>query len=160
MPVEMTIKLEWSALARVGLDPQGKLVFPRVSSQPGLYRFEFDGAKGRQVYIGETDTLDRRFQHYRTPGPSQSTNIRLNALMREVINSAGLVGVSIMVDGAALTMAGRTKSPRMQSKRCFGHIGFLIDGGRFLRSAWQPRLQQRLQYLLRKRFSDPTALTA
>ena len=33
-------------------------------------------------------------------------------------------------------------------KRCAGHIGFLIDGGRFLRSAWQHRLQQRLQYLL------------
>ncbi|MGO8976324.1 MAG: hypothetical protein ACLQNV_22725 [Steroidobacteraceae bacterium] len=112
----MTIKFEWSALARVGLDPQGKLAFPRAPSQPGLYRFEFDGAKGRQEYIGETDTLDRRFQHYRTPGPSQSTNIRLNALMREVINSNGTVGVSIIVDGASVTMDGRTRSPRMQSK--------------------------------------------
>jgi hypothetical protein len=68
MPVEMTIKFEWNALARVGLDPQGKLAFPRAPSRPGLYRFEFDGAKGRQEYIGQTDTLGRRFQHYRTPG--------------------------------------------------------------------------------------------
>jgi hypothetical protein len=36
--------------------------------------------------------------------------------MREVINSNGAVGVSIIVDGAAITIAGRTKSPRMQSK--------------------------------------------
>ena len=36
--------------------------------------------------------------------------------MREVINSNGAVGVSIMVDGATVTMDGRTKSPRMQSK--------------------------------------------
>jgi hypothetical protein len=116
MPVEMTIRFEWNTLPRVGLDRQGKLVFPRAPSRPGLYRFEIDGAKGRQEYIGETDMLDRRFQHYRTPDPSQSTNVRLNALMREVINSSGAVGVSIMVDGAAITMEGRTRSPRMQSK--------------------------------------------
>jgi hypothetical protein len=116
MPVEMTIKFEWNALARVGVDPQGKLAFPRAPSRPGLYRFEFDGAKGRQEYIGETDTLARRFQHYRTPGPSQSTNIRLNALMREIIKSNGTVGVSIMFDGAAIAMDGRTKPPRMQNK--------------------------------------------
>jgi hypothetical protein len=116
MPVEMTIRFEWNTLPRVGLDRQGKLVFPRAPSRPGLYRFEIDGAKGRQEYIGETDMLDRRFQHYRTPDPSQSTNVRLNALMREVINSSGAVGVSIMVDGAAITMEGRTRSPPMQSK--------------------------------------------
>jgi hypothetical protein len=36
--------------------------------------------------------------------------------MREVINSNGAVGVSIMVDGAAITMDGRTRLRRMQSK--------------------------------------------
>jgi hypothetical protein len=36
--------------------------------------------------------------------------------MREVINSNGAVGVSIVVDGATITMEGQTKSPRMQSK--------------------------------------------
>lgn len=116
MAIEMTINFEWSALGRVSLNSQGKLVFPRTPSRPGLYRFEFDGMKGRQEYIGETDTLDRRFQHYRTPGPTQSTNIRLNALMREVINSNGTVSVSILADGAAITMEGRTRPPRMQSK--------------------------------------------
>ena len=53
---------EQLAVGRVGLDPQGKLTFPRAPSRPGLYRFEFDGAKGSQEYIGETDKLDRRFQ--------------------------------------------------------------------------------------------------
>src|SRR5205807_614480 len=101
---------------RVTLDSQGKLAFPRAPSRPGLYRFEFDGPKGRHEYIGETDTLDRRFQHYRTPGPSQSTNIRINALMREVVNSKGAVGVSVVVDGARITMGTRTKPPRLQNK--------------------------------------------
>ena len=112
----MTIIFEWIALGRVTLDLQGKLAFPRAPSRPGLYRFEFDRPKGRQEYIGETDTLDRRFQHYRTTGPSQSTNIRINALMREVINSKGAVGVSIVVDGARITMGARTKRPRLQNK--------------------------------------------
>jgi hypothetical protein len=113
---EITIIFEWIALGRVALDSQGKLAFPRAPSRPGLYRFEFEGPKGRQEYIGETDTLDRRFQHYRTPGPSQSTNIRINALMREVINSNGAVVVSIVVDGARITMGTRTKPPRLQNK--------------------------------------------
>ncbi len=112
----MTIVFDWIALGRVGLDSQGKLAFPPAPSLPGLYRFEFDGRKGRQEYIGETDTLDRRFQHYRTPGPSQSTNIRINALMREVINSKGAVGVSVVVDGVRVTMSGLTKPPRLQEK--------------------------------------------
>ena len=60
--------------------------------------------------------LNRRFQHYRTPGPSQSTNIRLNALMRGVINSDGMIGVSVMIDDAVLTMDGRTKPSDMQIK--------------------------------------------
>ncbi len=112
----MTITFDWIALGRVTLDSEGKLAFPRAPSRPGLYRFEFGGPKGKHEYIGETDTLDRRFQHYRTPGPSQSTNIRVNALMREVINTNGAVGVSIVVDGARITMGGRTKAPRLQVK--------------------------------------------
>lgn len=116
MSIEIIIKFEWKALGRVGLDPQSKLTFPRAPSRPGLYRFEFDGAKGRQEYIRETDMLNRRFQHYRTPGPSQSTNIRLNALMRGAINSDGMIGVSVMIDDAVLTMDGRTKPSDMQIK--------------------------------------------
>lgn len=116
MPIQMAVKFEWSALGRVGLDRQGKLAFPRAPSQPGLYRFELDGANGKQQYIGETDTLDRRFQLYRTPGPSQRTNIRLNTLMRELIGNSGTVSVSIAFEGAEITIGGLTKTPRLQRK--------------------------------------------
>lgn len=116
MAVEMTILFEWNELGRVALDSQGKLVFPRVPTRPGLYRFEFGEAKGRREYIGETDTLDRRFQHYRTPGPSQRTNIRLNALMDEALSSHGTVGVSVILDGATIMMGRQKKPAGMQSK--------------------------------------------
>ena len=36
---------------------------------------------GDRVYVGETDQLKRRFEGYRTPGVSQTTNIRLNAVL-------------------------------------------------------------------------------
>jgi hypothetical protein len=114
--VEMTISFEWSELGRVELDAQGKLVFPRVPTRPGLYRFEFDGEKVRREYIGETDTLNRRFQHYRTPGPTQRTNIRLNALIHEALSSRLTVGVSIVLDGATIKMGGEQRLAGMQNK--------------------------------------------
>ena len=36
--------------------------------------------------------------------------------MREVINSKGAVGVSVVVDGVRVTMSGLTKPPRLQEK--------------------------------------------
>ena len=53
--------------------------------------FVFTGADGIHLYIGETDSLNRRFQQYRTPGPTQTTNIRLNLLMRKIIKSEDLL---------------------------------------------------------------------
>ncbi len=49
------------------------------------------------MYVGETDRLRRRFQHYRTPGPSQATNLRLNKLMTELLGT-GKILVSIITD--------------------------------------------------------------
>jgi hypothetical protein len=114
--VEMTISFEWNTLGHVELDAQGKLVFPHVPTRPGLYRFEFEGEKVRREYIGETDTLNRRFQHYRTPGPTQRTNIRLNTLIREALSSHMTVGVSIVLDGATITMTGQERTAGLQNK--------------------------------------------
>jgi hypothetical protein len=47
------------------------------------------------MYVGETDRLWRRLQHYRTPGPSQATNHRLNRVMTELL---GEILVSIITD--------------------------------------------------------------
>lgn len=116
MIVELSIRFSWREIGRVELDAQGKLKFPRAPSRPGLCRFDLTGTGQNQTYIGESDTLDKRFQHYRTPGPSQSTNIRLNALMRDVINSGGLVGVAIMTEGAIVAMNSGEKPPHLDIK--------------------------------------------
>lgn len=116
MSIELSVRFSWRSVGNVRRDEQGKLVFPRVPSRPGLYRFELDGTAGQQIYIGETDTLNRRFQHYRTPGPSQSTNIRLNALLGEILAASGSVSVAIVIDGAVITIGSMEIPPQLDIK--------------------------------------------
>jgi hypothetical protein len=83
-------------LGRVIVDEKGKLKFPRVPARPGLYRFKLRAAgDAESVYIGESDNVQRRFGHYRTPGPGQRTNLRLNDLFREILNAGGQISVAI-----------------------------------------------------------------
>jgi len=98
--VEVAVQFSWRDVGHVNIDCD-RLLFPVVPEAPGVYRFTLDGG----VYFGETDRLKRRFQHYRTPGPSQSTNIRLNAKMRELVEAGGRVEVSIITD-AELAVQG------------------------------------------------------
>jgi len=84
-------------VGNVFIGNEGKLVFPKLSEIPGSYCFTFiKSPTETTIYIGETEQLRRRFQHYRTPGPSQTTNIRLNALMKDVILNNGEVRVDII----------------------------------------------------------------
>lgn len=82
--MRVSVIFSWSSLGPVGLD-SGRLAFPRAPERPGIYRLDL----GDRVYIGETDRLRRRFQHYRTPGPSQRTNVRLNKATVEVLDRGG-----------------------------------------------------------------------
>jgi|GEM_PF-2188003 len=114
--IELTMKLAWTVLGHVELDQHKKLTFPKAPTQPGLYKFEFITKYVRKEYIGETDRLSRRLQHYRTPGPSQSTNIRLNRDMIKAIESGYKIGVSIMSTDASIMMDGQTCKPDMLKK--------------------------------------------
>lgn len=105
--VDIKFRFEWSECGEVRLDASGMLVFPRTSSSPGLYKFNFHSDAGSAVYIGETVQLDRRFQHYRTPGNSQKTNLRLNKDIREALNNGSTVTASILteIDEAELMLS-------------------------------------------------------
>lgn len=91
--MRVAVTFSWSSLGDVGLDA-GRLVFPPAPERAGIYRFDL----GDRVYVGETDRLRRRFQHYRTPGPSQRTNLRLNQEMLEVLDRGGRVAVSVVLE--------------------------------------------------------------
>lgn len=90
--VDLTLRFEWKQEGRVGLDEIGRLIFPRLTTDAGLYRFRLrSGNRATSTYLGESDNLARRMTHYRSPGPSQRTNLRLNALLREALANEVLV---------------------------------------------------------------------
>lgn len=91
--MRLTVIYSWISLGNLSLEG-GKLRFPPAPEVPGIYRFDL----GELIYVGETDRLRRRFQHYRTPGPSQTTNIRLNGKMLERLIIGSEISVSISTD--------------------------------------------------------------
>jgi hypothetical protein len=106
----LTVEFEWQPVGRVTLDSAGRLVFPGLPSKPGLYRFWIEGGDDRpEVYIGEASDLRRRAQHYRTPGPSQTTNVRLNELLKSAVSDGRVVSVMIVTE---VTMALDDALPR------------------------------------------------
>lgn len=82
------------------LDAGGKLLFPSAPPKPGLYRFRIRAPEREERYVGEADDLRRRFQHYRTPGPTQATNIRLNERFSHAPNQGAKIAVAIVVASA------------------------------------------------------------
>ena len=89
--MRVTVSFEWQAFGAMRVE-DGKLRFPAAPEAPGLYRFDL----GDRVYIGETDRLRRRFQHYRTPGPTQPTNVRLNAVMLALLGEDRTIEVCVI----------------------------------------------------------------
>ena len=90
--MHVTVEMDWEPQGAVQIVAE-KLLFPQVDEKPGIYRFTLRSAERQSVYIGEADRLRRRFAHYRNPGPSQATNQRMNAAIREIIRANGSVGV-------------------------------------------------------------------
>jgi hypothetical protein len=100
--VRVAVDFVWRSVGVLRLDAS-KLRFPEVAEVPGVYRFDL----GDRAYIGEADRLRRRFAHYRNPGPSQSTNIRLNTVMLDLLTGGGPIDVSVVTDATAV-VDGRT----------------------------------------------------
>jgi len=109
----------WREAGPIAFDGAGDLVFPKLPSQPGVYRMTLRGSPGQDqeaIYIGETDDLQRRTQHYRSPGPTQETNIRLNAVLKKQIQSGGHARFSVIVE-ARLAVAGGQPSIQLDLAR-------------------------------------------
>ena len=100
------LRFVWVEAGEVTLDTDEKLSFPDVSRHPGLYRFRVEHDGDDLIYIGETEEFKRRFSHYRNPGPSQTTNIRLNKLFRDASQEGRRVFVSVVIDTAWVSTQG------------------------------------------------------
>ena len=104
--VLVSLEFQWRFLGRLQIGEDGRPEFPIAPRKPGLYRFRFTGGNDVRRYIGETDQLRRRFQHYRTPGPSQQTNIRMNEEFRSHMAAGWDIEVDIVHDRIAVSSAG------------------------------------------------------
>jgi hypothetical protein len=89
--MRVLVDFEWESIGRIEIDGGGSLRFPTTSAAPGIYRFSLLRHDKPAVYIGEADNLRRRMQHYRTPGPTQPTNRRLNNELRRAVASGASV---------------------------------------------------------------------
>lgn len=97
-PVSIAVQFHWQLLGRLRNDAGQGLIFPVAPHRPGLYRFRLHGNGVPRHYVGETDELRRRFRHYRTPGKSQQTNIRMNGEFRDHLAAGGSIEIDIVVD--------------------------------------------------------------
>lgn len=105
-PVACDVAFHWTPLGRVELDGAGLLRFPQTPDAPGLYRFQLGRADGRGRYVGESDNLRRRFNNYRTPGPTQPTNIRIRDRLTAALKAGAEVAVAIVTSGVAVEIGG------------------------------------------------------
>ncbi len=83
-----------------------RLLIPAAPHRPGLYRFWLHVGEETRHCIGEADNLRRRLQHYRTPGPTQKTNIRLSAELRDHMAAGRRKKVDVVADGVEVTARG------------------------------------------------------
>ncbi|MFC8502481.1 hypothetical protein ACFUC1_08980 [Pedococcus sp. NPDC057267] len=100
--VDARLSFNWSYVGIVKLDAGGKVAFPQVPRQPGLYRITLtrEGARTR-VYIGESDNLHRRLAgNYRSPGATQHTSLRVNAELREHLGARGVASVEVALEAS------------------------------------------------------------
>ena len=96
------LKLQWQPIGRA-VERSGKLELPSVAEKPGVYRFELRySPEYSAIYIGESRNLKRRFTQYRTPGPTQLTNIRLHDRMLSTLRASGEVAVSVLADASVV----------------------------------------------------------
>ena len=73
--------------------------FPAIWKAPAVYRWVlFRDEPGDQpiLYVGETDRLARRIKQYVDPGPTQKTNLRVNAHFTEEMKKGFHVALDVL----------------------------------------------------------------
>ncbi|WP_406720972.1 hypothetical protein RPE78_00810 [Thioclava litoralis] len=105
--ISTSLSAEWLPSGEVKLSPDGKLAFPDVPKEAEVYRFRITAEETSRCYIGESANLRVRFNSYRNPGPTQATNLRLNAQMLEHLATGGAIGLDLITQIGALTQGNK-----------------------------------------------------
>jgi hypothetical protein len=121
---DVRLVVEWRLAGDIELDASGGIVFPTVPNVHGLYRITrvAVGSQARpRVYIGEAELLSRRMMGYRSPGPTQTTNIKMHGALVEHLRSGGRATLdisttckySLSVGGLLVSLSLARKSARL-----------------------------------------------
>lgn len=128
--LQCEISMQWRPLGRV-IAVDGRLSFPAAPSSAGLYRFRVRYRNRELVYYGESDNITRRFAHYRNPGPTQQTNIRVNKTFVEMLQNGAEISVAVIVENAWISRDGKRVAADFSSKavrRLFEHAAIQACG--------------------------------
>jgi hypothetical protein len=99
METQVCVRLDWQSLGEVMLH-RGMLNFPRAARVPAIYWLRIPATDGPGLaYIGQTDSLSRRFGNYRTPGPTQRTSLGINAMLVRTLELGGSIEVLVALQG-------------------------------------------------------------
>lgn len=129
--MECRLRIVWVPLGRVVCDAAGRLAFPVAEALPAIYRFRIRRSDSEKRYIGQTENLARRFGHYRNPGPSQQTNIRLNAEFLKELDAGAEISVAAVTAGAWIDWGSGPVIADMSSiaTRCLLENAAILDDG-------------------------------
>lgn len=115
----LSVEFSWRPAGSVVADGAGNIRFPSVDEVPGIYRFDLlSSSAPARAYVGQTDRLRRRMQHYRTPGPSQTTNVRLKALVLGLLAEGGTVDLLTCTSAIVETSAAPRRPLDLRQKGC------------------------------------------
>ena len=100
-PIKISVEIRWKEIGTITLE-NDDLRFPGTPATAALYRFRLVSETGARSYIGETINVQRRFAHYRKPGPTQATNIRINAVFREHLKDGDAIFVDLITSDVTI----------------------------------------------------------
>ena len=113
--MRITVDYEWRSIGEVTIGADGRVTFPALPAEPGIYQLDFRSGPNSVLYVGEAVDLKRRAYNYRNPGPTQRTSIRINARLKEHIAAGGTV-VVVATTAARMEIAGSWSVLDLSSK--------------------------------------------
>lgn len=125
------MNMVWQEIGPIRVADDGRLIFPEIGKDPGLYRLTIRRDALREVYIGEATNLRRRFHNYRSPGPTQETSKRINGLLLKVLAEGAEVHVSVSME-ATLDSGNGPEPADLSSKvvRCLVENAAILAAAR------------------------------
>jgi hypothetical protein len=112
--LDVRVNTTWERAGDITLDSAGGLVFPGLPQLPGVYRISMSGAVDQTrplVYVGETDNLQRRVAHYRSPGPTQWTNQRIRKDLLAHFRAGGRAVLAVATSAVVEALGESTPLP-------------------------------------------------